>query len=314
MEVNIFSVEVCAGAGGQALGLEWAGFDHLVCVDNDEPSVETLRLNRPEWNPVLADLREWSYWPAGTVDLLAGGVPCPPFSHAGKQLGRDDDRDLFPEILRLCDELRPRALMVENVRGLLDPKFLEYREKVLQDLRNLGYAGEWRLINAADFGVPQKRQRSVLVAFPERTFQSFVWPVPTVAEPVSVGEALLPLMKARGWRSAKSWAASARGPAPTIVGGSKKHGGADLGPTRARREWLEKHGIDGRGLVEDAPDEHFEGTPRLTISMAARLQGFPSDWQFFGKKTPAYRQIGNAFPPPVAEAFGRAIRRTLEVS
>lgn len=308
------SIEVCAGAGGQALGLEWAGFQHLVCVDNDAPAVATLQFNRPHWNAELADLREWSYWTSERVDLLAGGVPCPPFSTAGKQLGSGDERDLFPEIVRLTGELKPRAIMIENVRGLLDKKFDEYRRKLLRDFENLGYLGSWSLVDASKFGVPQKRLRSVLVALKEPDWKSFTFPEPEVPVEISVGEALLSLMKERGWRGAENWAMKSSGPAPTLVGGSKKHGGADLGPTRARREWMENHFVDGSGLANEAPDRDFDGPPRLTVRMAARIQGFPDDWVFSGKKTAAYRQVGNAFPPPVAKTIGLAIADALKGS
>ena len=127
------SVEICAGAGGQALGLAMAGFVHEALVEYERDYCNVLKLNRPEWNVICADVREFSgkqY--CGKVDLLAGGVPCPPFSVAGKQLGQDDDRDLFPEAIRLLREIKPRALMLENVRGFLDPVFADYREHILE--------------------------------------------------------------------------------------------------------------------------------------------------------------------------------------
>lgn len=305
------SVEVCAGAGGQALGLERAGFRHLACVELDRHAAQTLRLNRPQWNPEEADLTEWSFSSSEPVDLVAGGVPCPPFSKAGKQLGADDERDLFPQMLRLAEELSPRALLIENVRGLLDPKFDDYRSAFLGTLRDMGYHGEWRLLQASAFGVAQLRPRALLVAMSPDDWAEYKWPDPTTPDPLSVGDVLLPYMKARGWRGADDWAARARGVAPTLVGGSKKHGGADLGPTRARREWMERHGVEAKSLADEAPDRNFAGTPRITVEMAAVLQGFPSDWQFAGGKTAAYRQIGNAFPPPVAEAVGRQIATVL---
>src|SRR5262245_60238388 len=114
------SVEICAGAGGQALGLEQAGFSHLACVELDPYACETLRLNRRDrWSVVEHDVRTWKPAPECVgISLLAGGVPCPPFSLAGKQRGRDDERDLFPAMLDLVDKLNPRAVVIENVRGL----------------------------------------------------------------------------------------------------------------------------------------------------------------------------------------------------
>jgi DNA (cytosine-5)-methyltransferase 1 len=117
-------------------------------------------------------------------------------------------------------------------------------------------------------------------------------------------------MARNGWRGANAWAKKANKVAPTLVGGSKKHGGPDLGPTRARAAWLTL-GVDGRTIAEEAPPAGFTGIPRLTVEMAARLQGFPEEWHFVGKKTHAYRQVGNAFPPPVAEAVGLQIARAI---
>jgi len=117
---------------------------------------------------------------------------------------------------------------------------------------------------------------------------------------------LYDLMSENGWEKADKWRKGAQTIAPTIVGGSKKHGGADLGPTRSRKTWAAL-GVDGLGIADQAPEKGFQGSPRLTNRMVARIQGFPSTWVFTGKKTSVYRQIGNAFPPPVAEAVGRQI-------
>lgn len=318
------SIEICAGAGGQALGLEAAGFDHVALVELDPWACETLRLNRPSWNVVGPRPRDGS--PAeggpgdvrafsaeefrGSVDLLAGGVPCPPFSKAGKQLGADDERDLFPEALRLVRECQPKAVMLENVRGLLDPKFAPYREGVAARLRQLGYAGDWKLLHASDFGVPQLRPRAILVALRDDLAPFFEWPEPDGCPAPTVGEALREAMAEAGWRGADAWASGANRIAPTLVGGSKKHGGPDLGPTRARAEWA-KLGVDGIGVANEPPAPDFHGMPKLTVRMAATIQGFPPEWQFAGRKTHSYRQVGNAFPPPVAEAVGRSIRAAL---
>jgi len=239
-------------------------------------------------------------------DVLAGGVPCPPFSRAGKQLGANDDRDLFPQALRLVDECRPKAVMLENVRGLLDAVFDDYRNKVEQQLKKLGYLPGWRLLNASDYGVSQLRPRVVFVAIHKDVAGTFQWAEPLTTEPPTVGALLLDLMKANKWRGAEAWAKKANSIAPTLVGGSKKHGGPDLGPTRAKAAWATL-GVDGMGLVDEAPARDFVGMPRLTPRMTARVQGFPDDWAFFGRKTASYRQIGNAFPPPVACSVAKQI-------
>jgi DNA (cytosine-5)-methyltransferase 1 len=303
---GLTSLEICSGAGGQALGLEKAGFDHLALVELEHDACQTLRFNRPAWNVVEGDLREFSAKSFAGLDLVAGGVPCPPFSKAGKQLGEGDERNLFPEAIRIVEECRPKAVMLENVRGLLDAVFDDYRNKVESQLKKLGYHSDWKLLNASDFGVSQLRPRVVFVGVRKDLADGFSWPEPGRSEPPTVGELLYDLMSARGWRGVGKWRERADSIAPTLVGGSKKHGGPDLGPTRAKRAWASL-GVDGMGLWDEAPERDFVGVPRLTPRMTARIQGFPDAWKFAGRKTAAYRQIGNAFPPPVAEAVARRI-------
>lgn len=311
--MSLNSIEICAGAGGQALGLEQAGFDHASLIEIEAPACQTLRINRPHWNVVEGDIRQYSADQWKGIALLAGGVPCPPFSKAGKQLGNDDERDLFPEALRLVSECKPEAVMLENVRGILDAVFDDYRTKIISDLKKLGYVAEWRLLNASDFGVPQLRPRVVFVALKKNAINYFRWPSALIAPPPTVGEALFDLMASNGWVGAKQWRERACDIAPTLVGGSKKHGGPDLGPTRAKKAWASL-GVDGMGISDFVPEKDFIGMPRLTVRMAARIQGFPDHWQITGKKTPAYRQVGNAFPPPVACAVGKQIHAALNAA
>lgn len=305
-------LEICAGAGGQALGLEEAGFHHAAAIEIDASACETLRLNRPSWRVVQADVRKIDGAEYVGVDLVAGGVPCPPFSIAGRQLGAEDDRDLFPAALRLVESTRPRAVLLENVPGLATEKFKDYRRWVRDELARLGYQVFWKVLQAQDYSVPQLRPRFVLVGLSGPAAEHFAWPTRTQESPLSVGETLRDLMGARGWRGADAWADHAIGIAPTLVGGSKLHGGPDLGPTRAKRAW-QAFGVDGLGIADDAPGEHFDitGHPKLTVRMCARIQGFPDSWTIAGRKTAAYRQIGNAFPPPVARAIGASIRDAL---
>jgi len=312
MNSTLSCLEICAGAGGQSLGLELAGFGHELAVEIEADACQTLRTNRPHWKIHEGDVREVSGRPYRGVDLLAGGVPCPPFSIAGKQLGGDDERDLFPEALRLVAEARPAAVMLENVRGLSTEKFAPYRAEIHARLRGLGYWSDWQVLNASEFGLPQLRPRFILVALRHRHHRKFEWPQSSSVAPPTVGDVLYPIMARQGWPGAKSWARRANGVGPTLVGGSRKHGGPDLGPTRARAAWLEL-GVDGKALANQGPDHSTlpDHTPRLTLEMAAALQGFPPDWLFYGRKTAAYRQIGNAFPPPVAQAVGSAIAGAL---
>jgi len=307
---RITTLELCAGAGGQALGLERAGIEHAALVEVDRHACDTLRLNRPRWNVIQEDIRTFDASPYKGVDLVSGGLPCPPFSVAGKQLGKHDERNLFPAAIRIIRQVQPRAVMIENVRGILDAVFQDYREFVRDELEDAGYRCDWKLLNASDFGVPQLRPRVAFVAFRKSLFPLFTWPDRTWQLAPTVGEMLIDLMSAKGWKGTRLWAARADEIAPTIVGGSLKHGGPDLGPSRARRAWASL-GVDGLGIANEPPSRDFVGMPKLTVRMVARLQGFPDEWQFSGGKTAAYRQVGNAFPPPVAHAIGQQICKTL---
>jgi DNA (cytosine-5)-methyltransferase 1 len=306
------SIEFCAGAGGQALGLEMAGFHHAALVEIEADYAETLKLNRPHWNVQTADMNAFDGRPYRGMDLLAGGLPCPPFSVAGKQLGDRDERNLFPAAIRLVDEIQPKAVMIENVRGFLSPVFEDYRLLLKSQFKKLGYKLDWRLLNASDFGVPQLRPRVVIIAMRDNLVDAFDWPDVLPHNPPMVGDVLHDLMRANGWLGAERWARRANDIAPTIVGGSKKHGGPDLGPTRARKAWAAL-GVEGKSLAEAAPPRDFIGMPRLTVQMVARLQGFPDSWRFHGRKTIAYRQVGNAFPPPVARAVANNLKIALSL-
>ena len=307
------SIEFCAGAGGQALGLEQAGFRHEALVEIEPDFAQTLKLNRPSWDVRANDMAEFDGRPFQGVELLTAGLPCPPFSVAGKQLGERDERNLFPAAIRLIDEIRPKAVMIENVRGFLSAVFDDYRTELKQQLAKLGLHTEWRLLNASDFGVPQLRPRVVIVALRKDFVDAFDWPEVQPHNPPTVGECLGDLMSANGWRGVDRWMEQANEIAPTLVGGSKKHGGPDLGPTRARKAWATL-GVEGKSLSNDAPERDFVGMPRLTLQMTARLQGFPDDWEFHGTKTTRYRQIGNAFPPPVAKAVAKNLAIALRAN
>lgn len=307
-------LELCAGAGGQALGLEQAGFACSGAVENDAAACKTLLRNRPHWNVLQEDLKHFNGDQFEGVDLVAAGVPCPPFSIAGRQLGADDERDLFPHAMRVVRHTKPRAVLFENVRGFASAKFESYRARLQQELLDAGYVSDYRVLNASDFGVPQLRPRFVLVALRREYADHFFWPA-TQGPPPTVAEKLAELMAANGWKGVRGWRRLANSIAPTLVGGSKKHGGPDLGPTRAKARWREL-GVDAMGLADQPPGRDFpvNGLPKLTVAMAASLQGFPTSWFFVGGKTASYRQVGNAFPPPVAKAVGIAIREALAMT
>lgn len=306
------ALEICAGGGGQAIGLHRAGFRCVAAVEIDKFACETLRMNQIAEKVLEGDLRSFSGLPYAGVDLLAGGVPCPPFSKAGKQLGKEDDRDLFPEALRLAGEILPRGIMLENVPGFAEARFGAYRRELQASLARLGYSSDWRILQASDFGVPQLRPRFIMVGLRPEDMDWFNWPTGTTRPP-TVGETLEALVGADGWKGAAAWARKANRIAPTVVGGSKLHGGPDLGPTRAKRQWRELS-VDGMGIANGppSPDVPEDFIPRLTVRMVARLQSFPDSWQFAGGKTAQYRQVGNAFPPNVAYAVAAAVRRAFD--
>jgi DNA (cytosine-5)-methyltransferase 1 len=304
------SLEICAGGGGQALGLEQAGFEHLALVEIDKHACQTLRENRKKWLVLEKDLATFDATPFKGVDVFTGGLPCPPFSIAGKQLGKADERNLFPIAFDLISQCKPRGVMIENVKGILEPEFTEYRNWIDDQFKKLGFKTVWKLLNASDFGVPQLRPRVVIVALKSANFNRFVWPEPNKHAPMTVGRRLVDLMASNGWQGAQEWAIHANQIAPTIVGGSKKHGGPDLGPTRTKKAWEALH-VDGHGVANEPPGPDFVGFPKLTVRMVARLQGFPDNWKFAGKKTAEYRQVGNAFPPPLARAVAEKIRASL---
>lgn len=318
------SLEICASAGGAALGLSEAGFEHAALIELDKDACATLRFNRPKWPVIPQDVREVKGLDYAGVDLLSGGVPCQPFSVGGYRLGGKDERDLFPEALRLVKEIRPRAVLLENVPGLSHEPFAAYRDAIMCELINEGYQAWWQLIKACEHGVPQERPRFVLVAIRRYWADGFRWPETLPGPAPTVGDVLYPLMAERGWPGADAWRVGAQGIAPTLTGNAGKTGGGpDLGQTGAKKVWP-KLGVNPLGIAETAPgtDGQYQRSktlwraavdpgPMLTVPMTARLQGFPDWWQIQGTKTSAYCQVAAAFPPPVARALGEAIMAVL---
>ncbi|MFF3951705.1 DNA cytosine methyltransferase [Streptomyces sp. NPDC001890] len=306
-------VDVCAGAGGLALGLEQAGYSPVLLLDAKAVACETLRMNRPGWNVLEMDLLDFvpdEYPETYDVDLLSAGLPRVRSSATAARPETEEEQRLLEAAVLLAHSVQPRGLLIENVPGLVDaPEFEPLRDFIRKELEHLGYRLHWFVLNAADFGVPQDRKQGVLVALKERYSDAFRPPRRTVAKYVSVGRALRDSMAARGWRDADTWAAQANGVAPTLVGGSDNRGGADLGPTGTKKAWA-RMGVNGGALADEVPGPEFDGRPdmiKLTDAQAALLQGFPATWRFAGRKTARYRQIGHASPPPVGRALGSAI-------
>lgn len=310
-------VDVCAGAGGLALGLEQAGFSPVLLLDDKPVACETLRMNRPSWNVLEMDLLDFipdEYPETYDVDLLSAGLPRVRSSATAGRPETEEEQRLLEAAVLLAHSVQPRALLIENVPGLVDaPEFGPLRDFVHKELEHLGYRLRWFVLNAAHFGVPQDRKQGVLVALKKPYFEFFRPPGPTFPEHVSVGAALRHSMAARGWRDADAWAAQANAVAPTLVGGSDNRGGADLGPTGTKRAWA-RMGVNGGALADEVPGPELDGCQdmiKLTDAQAALLQGFPDEWQFAGRKTARYRQIGHASPPPVGKVLGGAIANAL---
>ncbi|MEU4996652.1 DNA cytosine methyltransferase [Streptomyces sp. NPDC021622] len=315
-------VDVCAGAGGLALGLEHAGFEPVLLLDKKSVACETLRMNRPAWQVLETDLLEFApsqHQETYDVDLLSAGLPRVKSSATVARTETEAELRLLEATVYLAHAVQPRALLIENVPGLVGaPDFEPIRDFIRKELDHLGYRFRWFVLNAADFDVPQDRKQGLLVALRKQYFDAFRPPEPTVREHRAVGRALRRSMAMGGWRDADRWAAQALSVAPTLVGGSDRRGGADLGPTGTKKAWA-RMGVDGGTVADDVPGPDFAWTPetgrhgmvRITADQAALLQGFPPDWRFAGKKTARYRQIGHASPPPVGRALGLAIQAAL---
>lgn len=310
------SVEVCAGCGAQALGLEWAGFDPVVLIDSRADACFTIGRNRPEWDTICIDLVQFPLDERPDikgVDLLSGGLPR---VRSMATVGRDEDteeRKVLRAAIDLVRSVKPKAVLLENVPDLAEsPEFEVDRDWMEDQLGEVGYRMTWKILNAADFGVPQNRRSSFLVALQEPYFSRFSWPEPDGRPAPSVGQVLGPSMSSRGWPGAEEWAKNADRIAPALVGGSDRRGGADLGPTGSKKAWAAL-GVNGNSLGDEPPGTDFPPgeMPKLTVEQAAQIQSIPEEWTFAGGKTSRYRQIGHAMPPPLAAAVGRAIAAAL---
>lgn len=325
--VRLTSVELCAGAGGMALGLEEAGFRPMLLIDNRPVACRTLRANRPEWNVREDDLLNptqhvlTGLQGVKEVDLLSAGLPRLKASAAvNRDRGNNEELRVLRAVVEFARLLEPRALLLENVPELIRSEVYEPVRKSVEDrLAPLGYRLKWFVVNALDHGVPQDREQGVLVALRGDVPVAFRPPDPSGLSVPTVGEALLESMAERGWPDAARWAKQADRVAPTLVGGSWDRGGPDLGPTGSKRTW-KRMGVNGGTIADEVPGPDFrwdpelgkDGLVRLTVEQTAQLQGFPAQWRFEGGKTARYRQVGNACPPQVGEALGRAVRAALK--
>ncbi|MFC9581460.1 DUF6339 family protein [Streptomyces yangpuensis] len=310
------SVEICAGAGAQALGLERAGFDPVVLIDSKADACFTIDLNRPAWDVICMDLdhfRPDERPETLGVDLVSGGLPRVKSSAGAGRVEDDAERNVLRVAVELALRIGPKAVLLENLPELVEgANFADEREWIETELRGSGYQPQWRVLNASDFGVAQNRSSGFLVALRQEYAAAFAWPEPHHGVPPTVGDVLGASMTRGGWPGAARWIKEADRVAPALVGGSERRGGADLGPTGSKRAWAALR-VNGTSLGDSGPDHEFpeDGSPRLTLEQAALIQAFPEDWRFCGGKTSQYRQIGHAMPPPLAAAVGRAIAAAL---
>lgn len=291
-----------------ALGLERAKLTHVALIEKDLYPSRTLSKNRPDWTIIRADVAAVDPTSFERIDVIAAGMPRPKPPSISRDGAMDDS---LSSLLRFATSIQPKAILVENVATVGISRAHPWRNALNVNLRALGYDVLERIVGAADFGVPQNRQRYVAIAMRYDCYSVFHWPLP--GRPVGgAGQLLSDLMSERGWRGADEWVRRAGTISPAIVGGSSERGGADLGPSRSRRAWAD-FGIDGRSIADEAPSDDFppDSLPRLTNRMAAALQGFPESWVFEGPKTSVYRQIASASPPAMMYELGLSVQRAL---
>lgn len=329
------SIELFAGGGGLALGLEKAGFTHILLNEFDHYACETLRKNRPEWNVVEGDIHEVDFSAfRDKVDLLSGGFPCQAFSYAGKRLGFEETRGtLFFELARAVKEIQPKVFLAENVRGLLEHDNGRTISTIKDVIAELGYTLiEPRIMRALQYDVPQKRERLILIAVRNdlAPYAGFHWPdvcnefrtlrdaffggslFPTDV-PQSEGQ-VYPESKMNVMRlvpEGGDWRNLPENIAREYMKGSYNLGGGKTG--MARRLSLDEPSLTLTCAPAQKQTErcHPTETRPLTVREYARIQTFPDDWEFCGTLTAKYKQIGNAVPVNLAWAIGRSLIRLL---
>ncbi|MFF4436781.1 DUF6339 family protein [Streptomyces sp. NPDC001621] len=310
------SLEICAGAGAQALGLERAGFDPVMLIETKADACFSIELNRPEWDIVCMDVLQFHPRMRPDikgVDLVSGGLPRVKSQATAGRTEDTEERRVLRAVISLACEVEPKAVLLENVPDLVDdPEFEADRLWIEKELLKAGLQPSWKVLNAAEFRVPQNRRSGFLVALRDPYFGRFGWPIPSGAPAPTIGEILGPSMASRGWPGAERWVRRADRIAPALVGGSERRGGADLGPTGSKKAWAAL-GVNGNSLGDEPPGQDFplDEEPRLTVEQAAMIQAFPADWKLSGGKTSRYRQVGHAMPPPLATAVGLAIAAAL---
>lgn len=320
-------IELFAGAGGLALGLEQAGFDGLAYVEMNRDACSTLRLNRPDWNIIEGDVHDVDFSEYdGKVDLVSGGFPCQAFSLAGKRLGFEDIRGtLFAEIIRCVNETHPKMLLMENVKGLLSHDGGRTFDTIRYEVEKAGYSLQWKIMNASYYGVGQARERIVMIGIRDDLADSvsFEYPAPDNAQ-TTLREALDGVPDSPGMTYSESkrkvldlvppggcWIDLPQKVAQEYMKGSYYSSGGKRGMAR-RLSW-DKPCLTLTTSPSQKQTErcHPDETRPLTVREYARVQSFPDGWKFTGGIGSQYKQIGNAVPVEMARRIGTKIIETL---
>ena len=327
------SLELFAGAGGLALGMHFAGFQHILLNEIDAMASETLRINRPDWNVLEGDVHKIDFTPLrGLVDFVSGGFPCQAFSYAGKKGGLNDTRGtLFFELARAVKEIQPKVFMGENVKGLLSHDDGRTLEIIRNAIAELGYTlVEPRVLKAVMYQVPQKRERLILVAIRNdiAPYVEFHWPAPykrimTLRDAFFKGKLYkkdVPASEGQTYPEKKrrvlsmvpeggDWRDLPEDVAKDFMGASFYLGGGKTG--MARRLSMDEPSLTLTCAPAQKQTErcHPTETRPLTVREYARIQTFPDEWMFAGTVSDQYKQIGNAVPVNLSYAIGRSLMR-----
>jgi len=316
-------IELFAGAGGLALGLEKAGLDATMLVEYEKDSVATLRMNRPKWNVIHEDIHKVSF-KGEKADVVSGGFPCQAFSYAGKKLGFEDTRGtLFFEFARCVKEVQPKVFLAENVAGLPSHDHGRTLQTMLEVLSTDldSYTVQYRVLNAWDYGVAQKRKRIFIIG--TKPGYHFEYPKPEKAKPV-LRDALkdVPTSECASFTKRRKeildkvppggcWVDLPIDMQKEYMGKSFTSGGGKRGMAR-RISWDEASLTLTCSPTQKQTDRiHPDETRPFSVREYARIQSFPDSWQFAGSVASQYRQIGNAVPVNLACAVGKQIVKTL---
>lgn len=311
-------VSLFSGGGGLDLGFERSGWEPIVCVDNDPIACQTLKHNRPEWNVVCDDIRNFDATPYANADAVVGGPPCQGFSTAGKGDPNDPRNFLWREYMRVVSEVRPRAVVLENVSALTHRRNGDHLSGIIDELERQGYNFSYGVLNAADYGVAQSRRRLVVIGvlsgeatLPEPT-SSFAQPTvwDAIADLVDVPDdpELSHVANKHAEHVVRRW--QELGPGES----DPNYRRARLDPSRPSLTIRAGggYGPNGDHLAGFHPPIHPTLPRQLTVREAARIQSFPDDWKLCGPKTIQGRQIGNAVPVKLGEAIGGHVMRLLQ--